>query len=85
MDPNISKLLEAIPEKPPRSKLQVHADVIAELRRKRSSYREISEFFRNLAITVAPRAIHDFVRVRRRRGRRRLKEGGQQQQGAIRS
>jgi len=71
MDPNISKLLDEIPEKSPRSKLEVHADVIAALRQKRRTYREIAEFFReHLAITVAPSTIHDFVRVRRRRGKR---------------
>jgi hypothetical protein len=68
MDPNINKLLDSIPEKPPRSKLQAHADVISALRRKRRTYREIAQFFQeHLAITVAPSTIHDFVRVRRRR------------------
>jgi hypothetical protein len=71
MDPNISRLLDEIPEKPPRSKLELHADVIATLRQKRRTYREIADFFRDhLAITVAPSTIHDFVRVRRRRGKR---------------
>ena len=71
MDPNISKLLDEIPEKPPRSKLDLHADVIAALRQKRRTYREIAEFLRDhLSITVAPSTIHDFVRLRRRRGKR---------------
>jgi hypothetical protein len=71
MDPNISKLLDEIPEKPPRSKLELHADVIAALRQKRRTYSEIAEFFRDhLAIAVAPSTIHDFVRIRRRRGKR---------------
>jgi len=68
MDPNISRLLEQIPEKPARSKLERHADVIGALRRKRRTYCEIASFFRqHLAITVAPSTIHDFVRVRRQR------------------
>ncbi len=71
MDPAISKLVEEISEKPPRSKLEPHAEVIAALRRKRRTYREIAQFFReHLAISVAPSTIHDFVRVRRRRGKR---------------
>jgi hypothetical protein len=71
MDPAISKLVEAISEKPPRSKLEPHAEIIAALRRKRRTYREIAQFFQeHLAITVAPSTIHDFVRVRRRRGKR---------------
>src|ERR1700722_8133269 len=78
MDPIISKLLEEIPEKPPRSKLEVHADVIATLRRKRRTYCEIAEFFReHLAITVSPSTIHDFVRVRRRRGKRNTASTGE--------
>jgi hypothetical protein len=79
MDPSISRLLDNIPEKPPRSKLELHADVIATLRRKRRTYREIAEFFRdNLTITVAPSTIHDFVRVRRRRGKRGIAFSGEQ-------
>jgi hypothetical protein len=78
MDPVISKLLDEIPEKPPRSKLEVHADVIATLRQKRRTYCEIAEFFReHLAITVSPSTIHDFVRVRRRRGKRNVASDNQ--------
>ena len=79
IDPSISRLLDDIPEKPPRSKLELHADVIATLRRKRRTYCEIAEFFReHLAITVAPSTIHDFVRVRRRRGKRGMVFSGEQ-------
>jgi hypothetical protein len=79
IDHGISRLLDDIPEKPPRSKLELHADVIATLRRKRRTYREIAEFFReHLAITVAPSTIHDFVRVRRRRGKRGIVFSGEQ-------
>jgi hypothetical protein len=79
INPSISRLLDDIPEKPPRSKLELHADVIATVRRKRRTYREIAEFFREyLAITVAPSTIHDFVRVRRRRGKRSVVFSGEQ-------
>lgn len=68
MDPVISGLLDDLPDKPPRSKLEAHADVITTLRRKRRTYREIAQFFReHLSITVSPSTIHDFVRVRRGR------------------
>ena len=71
MDPIISRLLDELPDKPPRSKLESHADVIASLRRKRHTYREIAEFLReHLGIAVSPSTIHDFVRVRRGRGKR---------------
>jgi hypothetical protein len=85
MDPNISKLLDEIPERPPRSKLELHADVIAALRQKRRTYSEIAEFFReHLAITVAPSTIHDFVRVRRRRGKRNTASPGEPHTGKPR-
>jgi len=73
MDPIISRLLDDLPDKPPRSKLEPHVEVIAALRRKRHTYREIAEFFReHLSITVSPSTIHDFVRVRRGRGKRNV-------------
>jgi hypothetical protein len=76
MDPIVSKLLDDLPDKPPRSKLEPHADVVAALRRKRQTYREIAQFFReHLSITVAPSTIHDFVRVRRARGKRSVATG----------
>ena len=79
MDPAISKLVEEISEKPPRSKLEPHAEVIAALRRKRRTYRDIAQFFQeHLAIAVAPSTIHDFVRVRRRRGKRTADSGDEQ-------
>lgn len=71
MDARISNLVEEIPEKPPRSKLEVHAEVIFALRRKRRTYREIAQFFgEHLSIPVAPSTIHDFVRIRRRMAKR---------------
>ena len=38
MDERIRKLLDNIPERQPRSRLEPHIDVIRELRRKRRSY-----------------------------------------------
>ena len=79
MDPAISKLLDDIPDSPPRSKLEPHAEVIAALRRKRRTYREIAQFLqKHLAISGAPSTIHDFVRVRRRRGKRTADSGEEQ-------
>jgi IS30 family transposase len=73
MDPIISRILDNLPDKPPRSKLEPHADVIATLRRKRCTYREIAEFLReHLGTIVSPSTIHDFVRVRRGRGKRNV-------------
>lgn len=68
MDERLQSLIEQIPEKPPRSKLEKHHDVIRELRRKGRTYQEIAAFFReHLGVTVAASTIHAFVRVRARR------------------
>jgi hypothetical protein len=70
MDERIRQLLDQIPERPPRSKLEQHAEVIRELRRKRRTYQEITVFFReHLQITVAPSTVHDFVKKRAKQAR----------------
>ena len=69
MDNKINALLDQTPERPPRSKLEPHADVIRQLRRKGRTYQEIAHFFaEHLGIKVAPSTIHAYVRVRARRG-----------------
>ncbi len=65
MDERIRKLLDNIPERQPRSRLEPHIDVIRELRRKRRSYQEISVFFKeHLKIPVAPSTLYEFVKSR---------------------
>lgn len=71
MDDKIRKVLEGTPDKPPRSKLEPHEDVIRKLRRKGRTYKDIAEFFAvHLNLTVAPSTIYAFVRVRARRRQR---------------
>jgi intein-encoded DNA endonuclease-like protein len=65
MDERIRKLLDNIPERQPKSRLEPHIDVIRELRRKRRSYTEIAKFFKEqLNIPVAPSTIFEFVKSR---------------------
>jgi hypothetical protein len=72
MNESIKTLLDQMPERPPRSKLEPHTEVIRQLRRKGRTYKEIAFFFAlHLNIKVAPSTIHAFVRVRARRGERR--------------
>jgi IS30 family transposase len=67
MDERLRALIEEMPEKPPRSKLEPHLEVIRELRRKRRTYQEIARFLADhLNVTVAASTIHAFVRVRAR-------------------
>jgi IS30 family transposase len=71
MDPKLRQLLDDLPEKPPRSKLEPHAEVIRLLRKKRRTYQEIAHFLReHLQVSVAPSTIHDFVKTRARQAKR---------------
>jgi IS30 family transposase len=73
MDEKLRQLLDQVPERPPRSKLEPHAEVIRELRRKRRTYQEIAAFFKeHLQLSVAPSTIHDFVKTRARQARNRI-------------
>jgi len=68
MDEKLRALLDQIPEKPPRSKLEQHLEVIRELRRKGRTYQEIAQFFaEHLHLAVAASTIHAFIQVRARR------------------
>ena len=70
MDDKIRTILDQMPEKN-RSKLERHADVIRELRRKGRTYEEIANFLsEHFDLKVAPSTIHAFVRVRARRHQR---------------
>jgi hypothetical protein len=68
MDEKLRALLDQVPEKAPRSKLEQHLEVIRELRRKGRTYQEIAQFFTaHLNLTVAASTIHAFIQVRARR------------------
>jgi hypothetical protein len=54
MDQRIRELLDNLPPKSPRSKLEVHREVIGELRRRRRTYEEIAQFLgEHLDVSVA--------------------------------
>ena len=72
MDETVRKLLDQIPQKAPRSKLEPHVELIRELRRKGQTYGKIAQFFGDhLKMKVVPSTIYAFVRVRARRRQRR--------------
>ena len=65
MDPTLLSLLETIPQKPPRSKLETHRELIRQLRRKGCTYRDIVRILRERAgLDVAVSTIHSFIKVR---------------------
>lgn len=75
MDEALRQLLDQVPERAPRSKLEPHREVIRELRKKRRTYAEIAAFLReHLQLSVAPSTIHDFVKTRARQARQAAAE-----------
>ena len=65
MDPTLLSLLETIQQKPPRSKLETHRELIRQLRRKGCTYRDIVRVLHEcVGLEVAISTIHSFVKVR---------------------
>ena len=65
MDPTILSLLDSIPQKPPRSKLETHRELIRQLRRKGCTYRDIVRILHErVGLDVAVSTIHSFIKVR---------------------
>jgi hypothetical protein len=70
MDPKIRQLLNQLPPKPFRSKLEAHLELIRELRQRRLTWGEVAQFLaNNLNLTVAPSTIYAFMHARVRRHR----------------
>jgi hypothetical protein len=65
MDPTLLSLLDSIPQKSPRSKLETHRELIRQLRRKGCTYRDIVRILHErVGLDVAVSTIHSFIRVR---------------------
>jgi hypothetical protein len=65
MDPTLLSLLDSIPQKPPRSKLETHRELIRQLRRKGCTYRDIVHILHErVGLDVAVSTIHSFIKVR---------------------
>lgn len=71
MEPAHQSILESLPEKSHRSKLEPHRELIRELRRRGRTYREVARIFRErLGLSVAPSTLHSFVKVRAKHRKR---------------
>ncbi len=71
MEPAHQIILESLPEKQYRSKLEPHRELIRELRRKGRTYREVARLFHErLGLYVAPSTLHSFVKVRAKHRKR---------------
>lgn len=71
MEPAPQTILESLPEKQHRSKLEPHRELIRELRRKGRTYRDLARIFHErLGLHVAPSTLHSFVKVRAKHRKR---------------
>lgn len=71
MDRKLRDILDSMPEKPPRSCLEPHRALIAELRRRKRTYREIINILAEKCdLRVSVSTLHDFVRLRARPARK---------------
>src|SRR5689334_23279909 len=65
MDDKLQGILDSLPPKSPRSRLEPYSDLIHEMRRRSRTYREIARVLaEKCELRVATSTLHDFVRVR---------------------
>jgi hypothetical protein len=65
MDESLKTILDNLPPKPSRSKLEPYQEFIRELRRRGRSYQEITHILRDrCGVTAAVHSVYNFVRVR---------------------
>jgi hypothetical protein len=65
MDPTLLSVLDSIPQKTPRSKLETHRELIRQLRRKGCTYCDIVRILHERAgLDVAVSTMHSFIKVR---------------------
>jgi hypothetical protein len=67
VDERFQAILDNLPPKPPRSRLEPYWELIRELRRRGRTYRDIAQLLaEKFEVAVSPSTVHDFVRVRTR-------------------
>jgi hypothetical protein len=65
MDERFQAILDSLPPKQPRSRLEPYWELIREMRRRGRTYREIAHVLADKCqVTVAASTIHDFVQLR---------------------
>ncbi len=76
MDANLQKVLDELPEKPPRSRLEPYREFIEQLRSRGRTYRDIADILaEKCAVKVTGSGVHDFVRTRSRTKTRQAENG----------
>jgi hypothetical protein len=75
MNDRLKAIIEELPDKPPRSRLEPYKEFIEELRGRGRTYKDISGILaEKLSIRVTAAGVHDFVR-RRRPANAKLRRG----------
>jgi hypothetical protein len=70
MDSEFRNILDSLPEKPPRSRLEAYGELIDGLRRRGRTYRDVVEILaEKCQLQVSISTLHDFLRARSRRNR----------------
>lgn len=70
MDDKVNEILDRLPAKPPRSRLDPHASLIEEMRRRGRTFEEIARVLaEECHVSSSPSNIHHFVKVRTRKAR----------------
>ena len=74
LDDQIANFLADADARPARSKLELYAELIRELRQRRWTFRKIADaLHERFAITASPSTIHDFAKVRARRAKAEIR------------
>lgn len=67
MDTKFKEILDGLPDKPPRSRLEPYRELISELRRRGRTYRDIAQILaEKCQVQVTASGVHHFVRTRSR-------------------
>jgi hypothetical protein len=75
MDAKFREILDALPDKPPRSRLEPYRELIEELRRRGRTYVDIAGILaEKCQVQVTASGVHDFIRTRSRMKRRSTKQ-----------
>ncbi len=78
MDHELSAILDELPDKRPRSRLEPYRELIIELRSRKLTFQEIAELLaQKCGVRVTGSGIHDFLRRRNRRDYANLNIGQQ--------
>ncbi len=70
MDDKVNEILDRLPAKPPRSRLDPHAALIEEMRRRGRTFAEIARVLaEECQVSTSPSNIHHFIKLRARKAK----------------